>query len=366
MNIEQLGWDAFFAGQFNDWRTKGFVASRVAAQFGDRYSLLADCGTLTGGLTGRFKHNAGMKRQLPAVGDWVAVESRPEGRNALIHALLERKNAFARKTPISGGRRLEDGVIGGGSTEEQIIAANIDVVFLVCGLDGDFSVRRIERYLTIMHGMNAAPVILLNKTDLCERVDDYLNQVRTVARAVPVYPISATQGTGLEAIEARLSQSQTAIFLGSSGVGKSSLVNRLLGEARQKTMTTSEATGKGRHTTTHRQLFVLSSGGIIIDTPGLKELQLWASAADLESSFDDVVGLIRQCRFSDCRHENEPGCAVRQALKSGELSIERYESYLAQRREIRRLDAKKRQLETMRGRQKRRVATGAAAEEEDI
>lgn len=365
MKLEKLGWNDFFAGQFQEWSNKGFAPARVAALFGDRYLLMADPGNLTGRLTGRFKHTAGMQKDLPAVGDWVAVENVANEGLALIHALLERKNAFARKTPISGGRRPEGGGIGGGSTEEQVIAANVDIIFLVCGLDSDFSIRRIERYLTIIQGMNASSVILLNKADLCERVDDCLKQVQTIVRDMPVHPISATQGTGLEAISGLLPRGHTAIFLGSSGVGKSSLVNRLLGETRQKTLSTNESTGKGRHTTTHRQLFVLASGGIIIDTPGLRELQLWASADDLEANFDDVIGLIHQCRFTDCRHQGEPGCAVRQALKNGELRMDRYESYLAQRREIRRLDAKKRQLESMRGRQKRRLAVSALAEDED-
>jgi ribosome biogenesis GTPase len=260
----------------------------------------------------------------------------PEGDQAVIHAVLHRKSSFSRKAVMSGGMPET-----GGKTDQQVLATNIDTVFLVSGLDSDFNVRRIERYLSVAWDSGAAPVIVLNKADLHEDLEKFTSEVESSAIGVPLCITSASQGIGLDQIRNLIKPGKTAVFLGSSGVGKSTLINALLGEDRLRTTEVRADDSRGRHTTTHRELVVLPQGGMVIDTPGLREIQLWQENSGLEKSFADIEALIGNCRFSDCRHETEPGCAVKEAIENGELDEKRYANYLKLKKEQRFLATRK-------------------------
>jgi ribosome biogenesis GTPase len=266
------------------------------------------------------------------VGDWVALSPRWDEGKATIHALLPRKTKFSRRAVLSGGMPET-----GGRTDEQVLAANVDTVFLVSGLDRDFNVRRIERYLAVAWDSGAAPVIILNKADLCEKLAAKLQEVEAVAIGVPIHPVSATENQGLETLQTYLGAGKTVVFLGSSGVGKSTIINCLLGSERQKVHAVREDDSRGRHTTAHRELIVLPEGGMVIDTPGLREIELWSNEEGLEKIFGDIEQLAASCRFRDCRHQGEPGCAIRQALDDGSLDAGRYDNYLKLQRELKHL-----------------------------
>ncbi len=360
MDLHVLGWNTFFAENFHHLDDKNCLPARIAVEQKDYYLAYGEKGELKARLPGRFRHAARTRADLPVVGDWVAVKKQVGTAEMAVEAVLPRKSRFARKAPISGGRKL--GQVGGretivgGLTEEQVIAANIDVLVLVSALDSNFNLRRIERFLTLATSSGANPVLLLNKADLCDDVDFYCTQVRAVATEIPVHALSALQGSGLEALEAYLSRGQTLAFIGSSGVGKSTLVNALLGEARQKVNAVSESGGKGRHTTTYRELIIRPQGGIIIDTPGLRELQIWGGEDDVDEVFHEIEVLVSQCRFGDCSHEKEPGCAVRQALFSGVLEAGRYESYCKQKSEMRYLAHKRKQRAKKEGKRPKNIS----------
>ena len=354
MNLYALGWNAFFADHFQQLEDKNCLPARITIEQKDYYLAYGEEGEVKARLPGRFRHTAITRADLPVVGDWVAVKKQTGTTEVAVQAVLPRKSRFVRKAPISGGRKLgqvggRETIIGGG-TEEQVIAANIDVLALVSALDLNFNLRRIERFLTLAASSGTKPVLLLNKTDLCDDVELYRTQVRSIATGIPVHALSALQGSGLGVFEDYLSSGQTLAFIGSSGVGKSTLVNALLGEARQKVNAVSEHVGKGRHTTTYRELVIHPQGGIIIDTPGLRELQIWGEEDDVDEVFHEIEELIAQCRFGDCSHEKEPGCAVRQALLNGDLDAGRYESYCKQKSEMRYLAHKRKQKAKREGR----------------
>jgi len=335
MNLHTLGWSQFFESQFHVWRDQGYVPARVAEEHRTRYLVLGEFETLPAEVSGRFRHLAEMQAGFPAVGDWVAVAPTAEKDRCIIHGLLERKSGFSRKAASSGG--MPD---SGGRTDEQVLAANVDTVFLVSGLDGDFNAKRVERYLVAAWDSGATPVILLNKADICDDVDRYLEEINSVAFGVPVLVISAQENRGLEALDPYLASAQTTVFLGSSGVGKSTIVNRLLGEDRIKTQAVREDDSRGRHTTTSRHMLFLPGGGIVIDTPGMRELQLWDDGG-ISRAFADVEELTGKCRFNDCCHESEPGCAVQEAIRDGRLSEDRYRRYLKLQKENRFLAIRK-------------------------
>jgi ribosome biogenesis GTPase len=251
----------------------------------------------------------------------VATSIRLEERKATIHALLPRKSAFSRK-------------VAGQTTDEQIVAANIDVVFIVCGLDLNFNLRRIERYLTVGWESGAVPVILLNKVDLCPEAEIRKNEVQAVAFGADVHTLSASQKIGLESLSQYVQVGKTVAFLGSSGVGKSTIINALLGTEHLKVNTVSELGSRGRHTTTFRELIFLPNGGMVIDTPGMRDLQVWGDEEGLKRVFDDVETLASKCRFWDCRHENEPGCAVQEAIGNRSLEPKRLESFWKLKKEL--------------------------------
>jgi ribosome biogenesis GTPase len=265
---------------------------------------------------------------LPAVGDWVAVADPDGAERALVQAVLPRRTKFSRMAANDHG-----------GTVEQVVAANVDVVFLTAGLDGDFNARRLERYLTLGWESGASPVVVLTKSDLCDDLGGTVLEAESVAVGVPVHAVSNLTGDGIDALAVYLTEGRTVAALGSSGVGKSSLVNQLVGE---ELMATGDlrADGRGRHTTTHRQLVLLPGGALYLDTPGMRELRLWESEEGLASTFDDVTEAAARCRFADCSHEREPDCGVRTALADGSLDRERYDSWRKLQNELRWLAVK--------------------------
>ncbi len=321
MDLPALGWDEFFLTGFEQYTD--FAPGRVAEQHRDRCLVWDERGELTAEIAGRLRFTADSKVDFPAVGDWVALERTGES-SGIIHAVLPKKTLLLRRA-------------AGMVTEAQVLAANVDVVLVVAGADRDFNLRRLERYLTMARESAVPAAIVINKADLQEQIEDLVQKAEAVAGGTPVLAASAATGAGVDALEGLIG-SGSAVLVGSSGVGKSSLINRLLGEDRLKTTAAREGDGRGRHTTTKRQLLPLPRGGLIIDTPGMREVQVWADEDSLNAGFEDVEAIAAGCRFRDCRHENEPGCAVRAALESGALSVGRMEGYRKLRREVRFLE----------------------------
>ena len=317
--LVSLGWD-------DGWATSlaahpgeaGHIPARVIAEHRDHYVIADGRVTRRAILAGRLRHRIASAEDLPAVGDWVLVatgdgaqpraDADADTTSALIQGVLPRRTAFRRKR-------------AGEATEAQVVAANVDIALLLMALPDDVNVRRLERYLTLAWESGALPAVVLTKADLADDVASAIAIVRSAAPGVDVVAISLATGIGLDALERLLAPGRTAVLLGSSGVGKSTLANQLLGEERLRVGAVRED-GKGRHTTTHRELFTLRSGALLIDTPGMRELQLWSADAGLSAAFDDVERLAAECRFRDCTHASEPGCAVRQAVESGVLAPE--------------------------------------------
>lgn len=327
MKIENLGWNAHFAEQFESYEQRGLAAARVVRAGGGFYSLLDGEKEMTATLAGQLRH-ASSPDLLPVVGDWVIVDPAAAG-GVRIQAVLPRRTAL--KRGAAGNRKSASEKL----SAVQVLAANVDTAVIVSGLDRDYNPRRIERYLTLVYESGATPVIVLNKSDLCIEAEACRAEIEAIAFGVPVLVTSALGGEGLGEMVSYLQAGQTLVLLGSSGAGKSTLLNRLAGVARQLTSPVSTAVGKGVHTTSHRELFPLPGGALVIDTPGLRELHLWGECRDgLESTFPEIAALAARCRFSDCRHESEPGCAVREALVTGELAAARLESYLKQETQL--------------------------------
>ncbi len=347
MRLDELGWDVALAAQFAPWREKpGVQPGRVAIEFNHNYRVYIDGDEIDAVAAGRLKHHAGSRAELPAVGDWVAVRKRPEEDRGAIQAILPRRSKFSRHA-------------AGSVTDEQVVATNADVVFLVMALDQDFSVRRLERYLLLARESGASPVVLLTKPDVAPDVPARVREVAAVSGDLPVHVLSPKLNEGLEPVRAYLGVGRTGALLGSSGVGKSTIINRLVGRDILKTREVREEDSKGRHTTSHRELIKLPGGGLIIDTPGMRELQLWDVAGAVRETFDDIEALAAQCRFTDCRHRDEPRCAVKAAVADGRLTAARYESYLKLQDELAHLTAQ--QDERARIQEKRQGRIGAKA-----
>lgn len=296
---------------------------RIAREDRDRYQVLTPVGVLPAVLTGRFRHDARARADRPAVGDWVLAQPQLNGP-ATISVLLPRASAFTRK-------------VAGETTEEQIVAANVETVFLVCGLDGDFNPRRIERALTAAWESGAQPVVVLNKADLAADVAARVAETEAVTPGAPVIALSALDGSGLDALAPWLVHGHTIALIGSSGAGKSTLTNALLGESRQATGAVRDDDSRGRHTTTHRELVPLPSGALLLDTPGMRELQLWGEESGLDGAFPEVALIATRCRFRDCEHATEPGCAITAALADGSLEPARLAAWRKLQRELRHL-----------------------------
>ncbi|WP_374571763.1 ribosome small subunit-dependent GTPase A [Phenylobacterium sp.] len=336
--IDTYGWSERLQQQFVPHAAQGLVPGRVIVQQRGLYRLATPHGELAAELSGRFVHEA-QPGDHPVAGDWTACLARPGEGRASIRAVLPRDGVFRRKDPDGG---------------VQVVAAHVDVALLAASLNADLSLRRLERYLAAAWESGATPAIVLTKAALCPNVEDLVLAVETIAFGAPVLTVSALEGEGLEAVRALLPPGRTGVLLGSSGVGKSTLVNALVGEDRMATREIREDDAKGRHTTTHRELVVLPGGGLLLDTPGMRELGLWDADEGVAATFADVEALAAQCRFSDCAHEHEPGCAIQAAIEAGELDADRWRGYVKLQRELAWLD---RRDDPLARREQRRVWT---------
>jgi ribosome biogenesis GTPase len=323
-NLKSYGWTAFWDAKFTSYLSQGLVPGRIVSEQRDSWAVMLESGERVGVLAGKLR----VDESFPAVGDWVGVHDPGEGI-VRIDALLSRRSCLARK---EAGQRLR----------EQVICANVDQVLLVTSLNADFNIRRIERYLAAIHASGAQALLVLSKLDAAVEQAAMQREVAEVAPNVPWVALSALSGEGLAELQGHLVPQQTFVLVGSSGVGKSTLVNRLLGREEQEVKDIRGDDAKGRHTTTGRHLFVLAGGALLVDTPGMRELQLWDdSSAGLDETFQDVTKWMNRCRYGDCRHSNEPGCALQEALASGALTEERYASFLKLERELDFLKRKK-------------------------
>ncbi len=307
LQLENFGWDDRFAAAFAPWTSKKHVQpGRVAIEFNQIFRIYVEDGELDAVTAGRLKHRARGRAELPAVGDWVVVRKRPDENLGVIMAVLPRRSAFTRRA-------------AGEATGEQVVAANVDVVFVVMGLDRDYNVRRLERYMVMARESGASPVILLTKPDLCSDLAAHLREVTSFAGDIVVHVVNPKRGEGLEQLQGDLGAGTTAALLGSSVL---------------RTREVRASDSRGRHTTTHRELVVLPGGGLVIDTPGMRELQLWDAGDSVRETFDEIEALAPGCHFTDCRHRDEPRCAVKAAVAEGKVGAGRLESYLKVQEEL--------------------------------
>ena len=320
-SLHQLGWRGSFDQHFRPFQEQGFNVGRIAIENRDNYLVLNGGNEFFGEVTGKLLFNAKSSSDLPKVGDWVVISLFESENKAIIHEILPRMTKFSRK-------------IAGTKTEEQILATNIDHIFIVQSCDNDFSLRRLERQMVMVYEGGAKPIVVLNKIDLCDQYEEYISQILRIVPDDEIVAVSAKTDLGMDRLKSLLEAGQTFVFIGSSGVGKTSLINKIIGKDIFETNEVREKDATGRHTTTRRQLIVLTSGGLLIDTPGLREFQLWEADEGLDEVYSEIVALSESCRFSDCTHTQEIGCAVLDAVENGILSKDRYESYLKLSREL--------------------------------
>ena len=322
LSLQALGWTPFFQAAFDARAKAGEIPGRVIEEQRGAYAVQTADGEWLAGISGRMRHHATRREDFPAVGDWVSIKTNPREKTATLQATLPRKNKLSRKT-------------SGQEADEQLIAANIDTVFIVTSLNKDFNVRRLERYLALVAESAATPVVLLSKADLSDPTDA-TRELQTMGAHISAVAFSAVTGFGLSHLDPYLQKEKTVVMIGSSGVGKSTLVNRLCGRERQKVQAVREADDRGLHTTTARRMITLPQGCHLIDTPGMRELQVW-DAQGVNDSFADILELINACRFRDCRHTTDAGCAVQSTIKDGRLTAARFDNYLKLTEEANRL-----------------------------
>ncbi|MGE5423147.1 MAG: ribosome small subunit-dependent GTPase A [Ignavibacteriales bacterium] len=339
MNLDILGWNPYWQAKLNDRVDSDHLIGRISAEHKQLYRVYTDKGELLARVSGRLRYNALGRPDYPAVGDWVIISAQLEGSQAVIVEILPRRTKISRQ-------------MAGDKEEEQILASNVDAILIVMALNRDFNLRRLERYLVLAWESGAEPVVVLNKADLCIDIHAKIAAVNDVAPGVSVHAISCESGQGLEAIKGYFRTGQTSILLGSSGVGKSTLLNILMGNQVQKTQGIREDDDRGRHTTTHRQMHILPRGGLVIDSPGLRELQLWVADAGFTSTFEDIAILAEECHFADCTHQGEPDCAVIRAIEEGVLDEGRFDSYLKLQKELAYVSRKENMVEALENKQK--------------
>jgi ribosome biogenesis GTPase len=321
MQLEDLGWDAVFADAFVPHQGADLIPGRVAIEDKHAYRVVTTAGEMGARVSGRLLHQTRVRAALPKVGDWVALAPEPEDERATIHAVLPRRTAITRKA-------------AGLTREEQVLAANVDTAFLVQALDASFNLRRLERFLVMVHEGGVQPVVVLNKADLCEAVARREAEARAIAGPAPVVVSSAQTRRGVSALTEFLRPARTVVFIGASGVGKSSLINQLYGEEIQATIEVREHDAKGRHTTAWRELIRLPGGALVIDTPGMREFHMWLAGEGLEEAFPDIAALTVNCHFRDCTHTQEKRCAVLAALVTNQLDRSRFDSFQKLRLEL--------------------------------
>lgn len=331
IKMNDYGWNTVHEANWEqlstDTKIQKCVPGRVTLEHKRMFRVITSEGEWLSVCSGAMKHEAEDRRDFPAVGDWVAVEKMPGEARGIIHAILPRTSLFSRKA-------------AGSTVVEQIIAVNVDIVFLVMSMNSDFNIRRLERYLVAAYDSGAHPVVVLTKKDLCDAPSDYIEQAKSITFGTDVYAVNNVTGEGIEALIDLLKDGKTAALLGSSGVGKSSLTNAICGSERMSVQGIRADDDKGRHTTTHRELVSIPSGGVLIDTPGMREFQLWDQHETLDGSFKDIESLAAACKFNDCQHTTEPGCAVQHALATGALPTDRFDSYLKLQKELAFLERK--------------------------
>jgi ribosome biogenesis GTPase / thiamine phosphate phosphatase len=331
VNLIKYGWNDSWEEKFQPFKEKNYTIGRVTLEHTHLYKVITEHGELQAEVSGRIRGKAegrlGRRDEFPAVGDWVLLREYPEERKAVIHGILPRKSKFSRK-------------VAGKGTFEQIVAANNDVVFILSSLNNEFNLRRIERYLAFAWESNANPVIVLTKADLCRDINNKVRDVKSIAIGVPIHVISSVHREGIETLQQYIKQGQTIGLLGSSGVGKSTLINCLIGKEVQRVNEIRESDDRGKHTTTHRELILLPNGGLIMDTPGMRELQVWEADDGLDQMYEDITQLSERCRFNDCLHRQEPGCAVQEAIQNGGLNPERLNNFNKMQKEAAELSLK--------------------------
>ncbi|OAB35891.1 ribosome small subunit-dependent GTPase [Paenibacillus macquariensis subsp. defensor] len=322
MDLKKLGWNNHWEQQWKMLDRKDTVPARVIGDFGHKYRVTTAFGSdIWAEMTGKLQHELQNRSYFPAIGDWVAVQRLEGEEKVIIHGILDRMTCISRQ--------------GAGSvTHEQIIAANVDTLFLVCALNNDFNVRRIERYLIMAWNSGVNPVILLSKSDICSDVAERLHLIQEASIGVPVHVISAHNNQGFEDLSKYITTGSTVALTGSSGCGKSTIINWFSGEVIQRTQDVREGDNRGRHTTTHRELFILPHGAVMIDTPGMRELKLWEDEGGVSLTFADIEEMSTTCRFTDCMHEKEAGCAVLKAVADGEIEEKRLLNYRKTLREL--------------------------------
>jgi len=319
--LEQFGWSDVLQQRFSTYAAAGLIPARVVVQQRGLYRIVTELGELAATLAGRLAHDA-EDGGHPVTGDWVAVLGRPSEGTATIQHVLPRSSTFIRRAS------------GPGAARGQLLAVNVDVALLLASMNADLNARRIERYLATAWESGADPVVVLTKADTCAEPETHIAQIEKVAMGVPVLAVSGLSGAGLDVLADYLQPGRTAVLLGSSGVGKSTLVNALFGRARMATQPIREDDARGRHTTTHRELVLLPSGALILDTPGMRELGLWEAGDGISATFADIEALAAHCHFHDCSHTAEPGCAIADALASGDLDAARWRAYGKLQREV--------------------------------
>lgn len=326
-NLYDLGWNESFEQEIEQYND-AYSIGRVAVEYRNLYKVYTEEGEVLASVSGKMIGSAAGREDYPAVGDWVILDKiKKQYDRTIIRGILERKSKFSRK-------------IAGNSFEEQIIAANVDIAFLCMSLNNNFNLRRLERYITMAWDSGSRPVVLLTKSDLCDGIDEKLEEISDILFGIDVHCISCVNKSGITEIRSYIKKGITVAFIGSSGVGKSTIINELIGEIRQFTQEVSSVGEKGRHTTTNRELILLPEGGVVIDTPGMRELHVLDVSESIDTTFKDIEELSLRCKFSDCTHSSEPKCAVKEAIKNGILSKKRYESYVKLKKEAEYMERK--------------------------